>query len=206
MAADHGNGEINAAPQDLGIEISSAQFPGAETITCSPDPWRRLFARHFDVLLWGVLIAIPIPLYFGDMSGKNEDFLAWIESYRLLVGPCIYIIWLPLEALLISKFGTTPIKWCFGISIRTRDGDKLTFSSALSRTVQVWIRGDGLGFLPVMLATRAIAYNRLTNTGSTSWDDSCKARVHHEPWGYGRAIACTLLVVAVYALVLFPIA
>lgn len=204
MTADYNDGGNDVEAQDFGNVISPAQGQNPEPGTRAPHPWRRLFARHLDIQLWGVLVNIPFYLYFGYILGKEEEVLIWIESYRFFLGPLIYLTWLPVEALFISKLGTTPTKWCFGISIRTRNREKLAFFSALNRTVQVWIRGDGLGFLPVMLATRATAYNRLTNTGSTTWDDNCETRVQHEPSGYARAISLALLVVAVYALLLFP--
>lgn len=55
-----------------------------------------------------------------------------------------YFLMVPLEALLLSAFGTTPGKWLMGLRVHSRDGGLLTFSQAMERECAVLSQGQGL--------------------------------------------------------------
>lgn len=157
-------------------------------------PWRRLFARVIDINSWSIAAAFIL----GYLIAQNEPKL--LESYLkfcnniFLSGMVFYAAWLPVEAICISTIGTTPAKWCFGISIKAPNGANLDFSTALERAFRVWMKGDAFGIPLVLIVTRLIAYNTLTKDGITSWDDECDSVVHHEEWGVGRFLGCIVLV------------
>lgn len=148
-------------------------------------PWRRFFARSVDLLTLGVLLASAMAIGLAYVA---PDMLVLMEN-PLVAGIFLYIAWIPLEAVLITLFGTTPGKWVFGIKIIGRDGVKLALPKTLRRSALVFIQGEGLAIPIVTIFTRYFAYNKLTSTGSTLWDDAVGSVVLHSRWGVGRWIA-----------------
>ena len=109
------------------------------------------------------------------------------------------------EAAMLPSWGTTPGKALLGVTLRNRNGSKLTFEQALARSFKVAIKGVGLAIPLVSLFTHITAYNRLTNTGVTSWDEEGRFEVHHQPVGSGRLIVFALLLLAIFALVVWGV-
>lgn len=149
-------------------------------------PWRRYFARGVD--LWIVALAAGVLLW--NLLPEDE----------LLVGLLVMLIWIPIEALLLSTWGTTPGKWLFATRVRTMEGNRLSFLAALKRTADVMVRGLGLGVPILSLVTLAVAYNTLTRDTRASWDAAAGWEVGHREVGLPQIIA--LAVIAVLALVI----
>lgn len=164
-------------------------------------PWRRFFARTVDIFIAGlVLFIILIFTFSATMPEQAAGFTKAIEN-PIVAGVVLYLIWLPVDALLVSWFGTTPAKWLFGIRVSHPGGDLLTFSEALNRSFLVFVQGMGFGIPFVALFTQLFAYRRLTKTGTTLWDTSVNSVVLHKKWGVFRALACTAAVFAVLILI-----
>lgn len=102
-------------------------------------PWRRYFARQMDVLVATALLWAVLGLIFRANISNAGGFLDW------LLGLLAWVILIPLEGLLLSKWGTTPGKWIMGIRVEHEDGRKLTFGEAAARTWQVLVKGIGFG-------------------------------------------------------------
>lgn len=87
--------------------------------------WPRLLARFCDYcLLYLVLgaISLALPYFYGPFF---YYFLAlWIP-----------FLWVPLEALLLSKWASTPGKVLFGFSVQGEERSPLTYKQALRRTL-----------------------------------------------------------------------
>lgn len=163
-------------------------------------PWRRLFARTVDICTAGlVLFMLLIFAFSATMPEQAAGFAKAIEN-PIIASIVLYLIWLPVEALLLSLFGTTPAKWLFGIRVAHPAGDLLSFSEALNRSFLVFVQGVGLGIPFVALFTQLFAYRRLTKTGTTLWDTSSSAVVPHKKWGVFRALVCTAAVFVVLLL------
>jgi len=137
-------------------------------------PWRRFFARHIDITL---AILVLMSMQVGMLMG-----LAWI-------------LWIPLEALLLSRWGYTPGKRLFNVTVRRADGALLTFEEALRRTLRVWFFGLGLGLPIVQFITMGFAYHRLTTKGITSWDATENLRVTFTPLSVIQMVILTALVI-----------
>ncbi len=157
-------------------------------------PWRRFFARTVDLLSSGLIIFVLFSFLVGMLFPQNVDgFLNAVEN-PITAGIIIYLLWLPIEAVILAFTGTTPAKWVFGIRVLSHTGNKLSYPNALKRVFLVWIQGEGLGIPLVTLFTRLFAYRRLTKTGTTLWDTSVESIVTHKKWGVIRAIATILAV------------
>ena len=163
-------------------------------------PWRRLFARTVDICTAGfALFLLLIFAFSATMPELAAGFAKAIEN-PIIASFVLYLVWLPAEAALLSRFGTTPSKWLFGIRVEHACGNVLSFSEALNRSFLVFVQGVGFGIPFVALFTQLFAYRRLTKTGTTLWDTSASAVVRHKKWGVFRALVCTATVFVVLIL------
>ncbi len=188
------------------LELSEYEHPKRQeerTGTSSPivvpiktHPWRRWFARLVDTIVIGkiatVLLAFVVATYASVPLPKAYLNLSTSLFYWFLVFPVSFIF---IEALLLTTFGTTPAKGCFGISIRTLNGDNPPFLTALSRAFQVWAVGLWFGIPILCLIPQVSAYVSLNENGETSWDESCGTDVHHKKWGILRCAVCVFVVI-----------
>lgn len=160
-------------------------------------PWRRFFARAVDIWTGGILLFLLLTFSVGYAAPSSAVGFAKAMETPLVAALLLYLLWIPAEAIFLSFFGATPAKWLFGIRVAHPDGDLLSFSEALKRSVLVWVNGLGIGIPLVALFTQLFAYRRLTRTGTTLWDTSAGAVVTHQRWMAFRALACTVAVVGV---------
>ncbi len=154
-------------------------------------PWRRFFARIVDFIFFGMFMGFLIHYLLQE---NVEWFIKAEKSNKFLIGIILILVWMPVEAGFLAAAGTTPAKWVFGISVISKDGKKLSYSSAIKRTFLVWIQGTGFIIPFVSFFTMLFAYRRLTKTGTTLWDTSVGAVVIHKKWGVVRAITAVLIV------------
>jgi uncharacterized RDD family membrane protein YckC len=161
-------------------------------------PWRRFFARCLDIYTLGLLSLLLVVLVASILFPSKAPVFAKIFDNQIIASFIIAIWWIPLEAFLLSTAGNTPAKWLFGISIKTTDGNNLSFEAALQRSFLVVLQGMAFGIPIVALFTHIFAYRRLTNTGTTLWDTTANSVVSHKTWGAGRAIICVVAVLVTY--------
>ena len=101
-----------------------------------------------------------------------------LTTVRARVTPVVPLLWLPIEALLLSTWGFTPGKWLLRIAVRDPQGRRLTFRTAVRRSAVVWAYGLG-GDSPFGLATAVFSYAGLKRSGTTYWDILGGHTVHH---------------------------
>jgi uncharacterized RDD family membrane protein YckC len=153
----------------------------------SGSPWLRWGARILDIMVLTALVGAALP------NSRSRD-LARLEGISVL------LVWIPLEALLISRLGFTPGKWLFGLSVLDRGGSRLTFQQALHRAGLVFLRGLGAGILAPF--TQAWAFWQIANAGEATWDRDCSSTM---VWRRSYARMCVgaiLLLAAVHLLTL----
>ncbi len=165
----------------------------------TPQPWLRFWARTMDYVWFSMLFSMLLNLLLPQTS-------AWIEAARanLMLGQAItqaqtiflilfptamFLLFVPLEALWLSRRGTTPGKSLLRIQIRRLDGALPTFHQALLRSLLVFVKGTFLCLiLPFpQLFIMSWCRIRLVQLGTTSWDEQTSLRVEHgepEPWRY----------------------
>ena len=110
-------------------------------------------------------------------------------------------VWMFIEACLLSTLGTTPGKWLFKTKISTSSGDKLVFSTALSRSFNVWLRGLGMGVPIVTIIIQIGAYINLKKNGVTTWDRDDGLVVVHERIGAIRVLGAIVFFAAFFILI-----
>lgn len=144
-------------------------------------PWVRYWARWLDCMIFAVAVGIV----FSDYVPTNE----WVAGF------VIVLAWLPVEAALLSTWGTTPGKWLLATEVRTEAGDVPGFLVALRRSLDVWVRGLGLGLGIISLFTCIAAYRRLKETRTTAWDATAQTVVRHHGIGAAQVALAALFIV-----------
>lgn len=155
-------------------------------------PWRRYFAKLIDVFLFGFLAVMVAAVAVSAASPDRMDALVSTMENQYIATVVVLGAWVPIDAFALSVFGTTPGRSLFGILVRDRQGDVLTFDKSLERSARVVVQGLAGGLPFLTLVTHWFAYRRLTTTGTTLWDEAVGAVVTHTPWGPGRTVACAL--------------
>jgi RDD family/GYF domain 2 len=169
----------HAKPQD-NVYGGPVMDTGAVQLNLSYHPWRRYFARQFDILV------ISMPLAFmSEIIAPNSVFASIMENNfgALLIG-CLALV--PAEAALIGIFGTTIGKALYAIRIERNDAAPLDFRESFSRALAVYVQGLGLGIPLVSLFTAVSAYDDLRKTGSAKWDRKLGCKVATGRLGAGR--------------------
>ncbi len=126
-------------------------------------PWLRFFARWWlDYSLWSAIISFiyivilrvrPVPGDFGD-------------ALITIVGMALFI---PVEALLLHKFGTTPGKFAMGIRLESIQGGNLSWEEALRRSCNVYVQGCGCCIPLLEPAMKAARYCQMTGRGTRGY-------------------------------------
>lgn len=84
-------------------------------------PWQRFFARLLDGQIYRTLWMLLLPALGFNMLKNSRGGMLFLE---LLTLGTMFL----LEPLLLSRFGTTPGKWLFGLRVTSPDGRKLTYA------------------------------------------------------------------------------
>ncbi len=165
----------------------------------TPQPWLRFWARAMDYIWFSMLFSMLLNLLLPQTS-------AWIQEARenlmqrqavtpgqtlflVLFPSAMFLLFVPLEALWLSRRGTTPGKALLRIHIRRLDGSLPNFHQALLRSLLVFMKGTCFFlFFPFpQLFIMSWCRIRLVQLGATSWDEQTSLRVEHgepEPWRY----------------------
>ncbi|MEY4483901.1 MAG: hypothetical protein RL693_1353 [Verrucomicrobiota bacterium] len=149
-----------------------------------PRPWFRFWARMLDYMWFGGLVWMLLSVILP------QEQLEWIMRMLLAGAPLnsmVFLLYVPLEAWLLSWRGTTPGRALMRIQVVRDDGGLPTFEQALWRSFQVFVKGVAL-LLPVAnLFAMAWWRVRLMQKGATPWDESSRTVVVQgalEKWRY----------------------
>jgi uncharacterized RDD family membrane protein YckC len=160
-----------------------------ETITVRVRPWVRFWARMFDLLFFSVITSFISFIFLPILYNMSEIYFSML----------ILFVWVFVESILLSTWGTTPGKLFLKIRLKTSEGKKPTFSTAIERSFSVWWSGLGIGFPIVSLFTLSYAHKKLLKDGITSWDRDGGFVVTHMRIGLIRAF----IIILFFAGVLF---
>lgn len=145
--------------------------PGAASEQPVPQirPWARFGARMFDYLIFTTILGLLFILSGTDDEGRFSGYSTFIFLF----------LWIFVEAFFLSLHGTTPGKHLLNTKVLNEDGTRLSYSSALNRSANVWLKGIALGIPFVSLISMLFAYAQLNKDGKTSWDKNGGCRVVH---------------------------
>ncbi len=152
-------------------------------------PMIRFLARFIDYSLF-LLILWILRVFAGG------HFPLSLFEYVI---PFEFFIWIPVEAVLMSLWGTTPGKFFLKTKLQQGRKVKLDFTTALKRSFNVWLRGIGMGIPILNIFCMAIAAHRLKLLGKTSWDREENITMFHYPVKQWRIVVSFVLIIGVFS-------
>lgn len=151
-------------------------------------PWVRFWARIFDVYVFTSVVFAAMLIVAPQLHAKLNEWVILIV---------LGFMWLFVESLLLSTVQTTPGKWLLKTKIALVSAAPISYAQALSRSLNVWLRGFGAGIPIVSIIAMIISNRRLITDGLTSWDRDGRFSVSHERIGIPRVlvtIVCAIVV------------
>jgi uncharacterized RDD family membrane protein YckC len=126
-------------------------------------PWRRYFARSIDYSVAGAVLGALIG-FFNPSFYRNQ-------AAGILLAMLAMALWVPLEALLVARYGTTPGKAFMNLRVTPADSDEpARFDAALGRALRVWFGGVACGAPLLSFVAMVIGYESLRRRGAMWWD------------------------------------
>lgn len=159
-------------------------------------PWTRFFAKYIDLITFSIVLEFFLIFFFPSIL---------INDYaNVTFGLLVLFLWIFVEPILLTIFGTTLGKFILRITVRDTKGNKLKIHQALSRSSIIWIVGFGFGLPIISLITLLISYYQLQKNGTTTWDKN-RYIVTHAKVGKTRiTIAIILILISIMINVLVP--
>lgn len=138
-------------------------------------PWRRYLARITDMGLYGFLWTVVSTMAFSIRRTPGSTLGFQILDFLVTV-----LLMLALEPVFLAVWGTTPGKRIFGITVRRKDGERLSYEQGLFRTWRVF--SSGMGFdIPVYNLFRMYKnYQICRERKELDWDEECLVKVQDE--------------------------
>ncbi len=191
--------EIRLEDDHKFLEKSHFQEPIPKQI----HPWRRYVARWLDNLLWGTLVLFAV-IVLARVRPIPQGFWEVVVSVGGLT------LFVPVEALLLHLFGTTPGKFILGIRLDSVQGTRLSFREALTRSARVFAAGCGCGIPYVSAIAMGLAYFKLTGRSlpwkrpgqpeEMPWDEDVELTYTDWQWKRGGVLAAVLAVTTALSL------
>jgi len=188
-------------PRQYGEWRNNDPLPTNQTTTVHP--WRRYFARMFDLSLMAFPIIMAMSLLIPFKPYSQVTLKSGLKSYGNLLNIISLPIWLIVESWLIATFKTTPGKWMWGITITDVEGQKLSFSRALKRSIGVWTDGMWLGIPLFSAIAAALNHERLKKNHTTSWDKAGNIQYRHDEITLFKVLLIILCFIAISFLMSF---
>ena len=166
--------------------------PKSDTYHKVTAPWRRFFARRFDLFLYSAFWML-LGLLLLSEGPTTENGSAWLGAANIVAIVMMVLV----EPLLLSIWGTTPGKWLLGLSVRNNTDQKLSYGEGVYRTVQAMWHGAGF-FIPIFELVQGYKRYYDCTEGKTlpwEWDSELQLR-DEKGW---RIAAYTGSLVAVFA-------
>jgi len=162
-------------------------------------PWKRFFARWLDLFLWSAIIQFVL-IVIVRMRPLPGEFLNTLLDIGKMV------LFIPVEAFFLHKFGTTPGKFVMGIRVEYIQGGNLPYAEALHRSRSVFVSGEGLGIPFAQLGLNVYRYCQLTGRSwrrfarydevegpeDMPWDEESELIYREHNWKRGVAAALIL--------------
>lgn len=154
-------------------------------------PWRRYFARMFDLFLISAAGVTLLSVFF------HINVANFSQTGMILWGIAAGIVMIVLEPAILHLFGTTPGKFLLGLSLE-EDGEKPSIKKAGCWTRGAVLRGMGLGIPVLELILLIMSFLRGCRYEEMPWE--CLT-YRQKPKNPGRVI-CYIFMSALLVLVM----
>ena len=137
-------------------------------------PWRRFFARVFDLSLCSLPINFCLVVFYNVNLGSLGTGLRILHSFAAM------LLMLMAEPLLLHLFGTTPGKWILGLSVSDENGRRLSYGEGWMRTFRACAYGMGLS-LPIISLIRLLVSRKACLRGDVlAWEEDSVLELRDE--------------------------
>lgn len=165
------------------IESDVTDTPHIDYVYSEAHPVRRYVGRYLDQLLSSaILMLIFIVILRIRPFGSIQENLLSIAAMFL---------YMPINALFLCLFGTTPGKFAVGIYLKTPEEKNMSFRDALQREWSVFRHGIGYNIPIYNLVCLYKSYKVHTDGMELEWDYN--ADVLYTKWGSKRVILSVVL-------------
>ena len=150
---------------------------------------RRFLARLIDTLTLGVAGAAVAWGLWLDALAASSGFALSPEPLVLLGAAVLALV--PIEALALSFFGTTPGKTLLRLRVADADGTNPGLPRALGRAFRVALRGMAFGIPFFAIIAMIVGFVKYTNQGRSTWDREVGTEVRAdaiEAWRWQAAL------------------
>ena len=154
--------------QELNVTREKSGFQ--ENFRKEIHPIRRFLAREMDLIWIGTIMNV-LMIMILRIRPVNELLTLCIQILS-------YAAVLPVEAMMLHFWGTTPGKWLMGMRLEDPNGGKLSFGAAFIRTWHVTFVGLAL-YVPLYSQWRLWkSYKSVSEGEETYWDDEAEIQYH----------------------------
>ncbi|MFZ4767319.1 MAG: RDD family protein [Roseimicrobium sp.] len=185
-------------PTPAVIEAAESARRVARAELDRPRPWLRFWARVVDYAWFtfalSMLAAMAVPSAVLPALQQMMVMHVPVDAVALL-------LYVPLEAWMLSRWGTTPGRALLRIRVRRLDDGVPQFAQALKRSFQVFVQGMALSLPLLSLFAMAWSRLRLHQKGVTAWDEQNETRVEHGEPEIWRLLALVALVLGLVLMV-----
>ena len=171
-------------------EMQTERVLERDTLPKEHFPWQRFFARLLDGQIYRTLCMLLLPALGFNMLKNSRGGMLFLE---LLTLGTMFL----LEPLLLSRFGTTPGKWLFGLRVTSPDGRRLTYAEGRERTAYLFWYGIRLNLPFFRLYRLYVSYTDEQQEKELPWEDRSEQTIRdHAGWRFAAAAALAVLLIA----------
>lgn len=171
-------------------EMQTERVLERDTLPKEHFPWQRFFARLLDAQIYRSLWVLILPALGFNMLKSSRGGVLFLE---LLTLGTMFL----LEPLLLSRFGTTPGKWLFGLRVTSPDGRRLTYAEGRERTAYLFWYGIRLNLPFFRLHRLYVSYTDEQQEKELPWEDRSEQTIRdHAGWRFAAAAALAVLLIA----------
>lgn len=156
---------------------------------------KRILARLTDYILWGMfsILCLNLLLMHVPVPDMPLDFVLWGFLYIM------FLLYIPVEAVLIARFQKTIGKALLGISVTNENNERLSFKTSFIRSFFVFMYGLAF-FLPVVsILVPLYQLLRYRKKGSFIWDEKTQTNVQTQK----NHIVAKIVLLAFYAFIIW---
>ncbi|MCH6265564.1 RDD family protein [Neobacillus citreus] len=146
-------------------------------------PFVRFLARIFDLALFTFFLIAFVSIF-------SPKFI--VESSAITIFMICLILYILVEAAILSVFGNTLGKSLLNTRMKMVTGEPINFVTALKRSIFVTAAGMGLGVPIINIFCFVFSFLDLKNHGYATWDKQLGTIVL-----YGRVSTARMLVVSI---------
>tara|TARA_R110000765_G_scaffold195825_11_gene301322 strand:+ start:173 stop:880 length:708 start_codon:yes stop_codon:yes gene_type:complete len=162
-------------PEFHNLDVYSPKIEASSRQRNIAGPWRRFFARIFDV--WFFIILVCMPLLFAWAYYSPYTYLSVMPQNEIVLSMGLIFAAFIIDSIAYDCFGNTPGKALLGLKLCKPNNEKYSPKEYLGRNLGVWWGGFALGIPVLSMVSMIIQYRRFKKSGYTLYDVDKKGTV-----------------------------